>query len=328
MNLRIILIILVLGIAIGVLYINKVKSTNAYNNLCIDIKAFRDGLPKKIQLVNMGSTYSKFAFSSLNDKQLNYADFSLQSESLEMDDVILNHYIDRLESGCVVVIVIAACLLLYREKGNNLLYYQLLNDNEIPQYSIRKKVKSIIPICNHKKLIIKVLKDDIKWNSIYDSQKINLSNEESARYLDSLESTWKDLFQLKNLKLTELSKENYDNINLNVSYLNKIIEKCKTNDLKPVMVVPPFSRKLNERFSKEFADRVVDSHLKKLSEMQGVPYLNYQYDDYFQNKENLYIDEGFRLNYLGSTVFVNRFFSDLKMFGIVISNKTVGVHNV
>lgn len=328
MNLRIILIILVLGIAIGVLYINKVKSTNAYNNLCIDIKAFRDGLPPKIQLVNMGSTYSKFAFSSLNDKQLNYADFSLQSESLEMDDVILNHYIDRLESGCVVVIVVAACLLLYREKGNNLLYYQLLNDNEIPQYSIRKKVKSLIPICNHKKLIIKVLKDDLKWNSIYDSQKINLSNEESARYLDSLESTWKDLFQLKNLKSTELSKENYDNINLNVSYLNKIIEKCKANDLKPVIVVPPFSRKLNDRFSKEFSDRVVDFHLKKFSEMQGVPYLNYQYDDYFQNKENLYIDEGFRLNYLGSTVFVNRFFSDLKMFGIVISNKTVGVHNV
>ena len=116
------IIILLLLLGFGTLYINrKAKSTNAYNNLCIDIKTFRDGLPEKIQLVNTGSTYSKFAFSSLSDKHLNYADFSLQSESLEMDDAILNHYVDRLEPGCVVVVVAAACLLLYRETGGNLL---------------------------------------------------------------------------------------------------------------------------------------------------------------------------------------------------------------
>lgn len=123
-------------------------------------------------------------------------------------------------------------------------------------------------------------------------------------------------------------QENYDNINLNVRYLNKIIRKCKEKSLRPVIVVPPFSSKLNDRFSKEFTEKVVDSYLSKVSQEQKVPYLNYQFDGYFQNKDNLYVDKGFRLNYLGSTVFVNRLFSDLKMYGLDISNKTIGEHNV
>lgn len=323
------IIILLLLLGFGTLYINrKAKSTNAYNNLCIDIKTFRDGLPEKIQLVNTGSTYSKFAFSSLSDKHLNYADFSLQSESLEMDDAIFNHYVDRLEPGCVVVVVVAAaCLLLYRETGENLLYYQILDDKEIPTYSVKTKIKALFPVLKNKRLLKKVLKDDLKWNSIYDSQKVNLSDQESTVYLDGLESAWETLFHLSDLKSTNLTQENYDNINLNVRYLNKIIRKCKEKSLRPVIVVPPFSRKLNDRFSKEFTEKVVDSYLRKVSQEQKVPYLNYQYDEYFQNKDNLYVDKGFRLNYLGSTVFVNRLFSDLKMYGIDISNKTVGEHD-
>lgn len=322
------IIILLLLLGFGTLYINrKAKSTNAYNNLCIDIKTFRNGLPEKIQLVNTGSTYSKFAFSSLSDKHLNYADFSLQSESLEMDDAILNHYVDRLEPGCVVVVVAAACLLLYRETGGNLLYYQILDDKEIPTYSVKKKIKALFPVLKNKRLLKKVLKDDLKWNSIYDSQKVNLSDQESTVYLDGLEYAWENLFHLSDLKSSNLSQENYDNINLNVHYLKRIIGKCKEKSLRPVIVVPPFSRKLNDRFSKEFTDKVVDSYLSKVSQEQEVPYLNYQYDEHFQDKENLYIDEGFRLNYLGSTVFVNRLFSDLKMYGIDISNKTVGEHD-
>lgn len=319
------IIILLLLLVFGILYMNrKTKSTNAYNNLCIDVKTFRDGLPKKIQLVNTGSTYSKFAFSSLYDKHLNYADFSLQSESLEMDDAIFTHYVDRLEPGCVVVVVVAACLLLYRETGENLLYYQILNDNEIPTYSIKRKIKSLFPLFKNKRLIKKIVKDDSKWNSIYDSQKINFSERESAVYLDGLESAWETLFHLADLKSTNFSQENYDNINLNVNYLTKIINKCKEKSLRPVIVVPPFSKKLNDRFSKDFTDKVVDFYLRMVSRKQEVPYLNYQYDEYFQDKENLYIDGGFRLNYLGSTVFVNRLFSDLKMYGLDVSNKTIG----
>lgn len=329
MSAGIIIILVLFFLCLIFIYVNKkAKSTNAYNNLCIDIKTFRDGLPEKIQLVNTGSTYSKYAFSSLNDKHLNYADFSLQSESLEMDDAIFNHYVDRLEPGCVVVVVAAACLLLYRETGENLLYYQILDDNEIPTYSLMKKIKSLVPIFKNKRLIKKIVKDDSKWSSIYDSQKINLLEKESEAYLDGLESAWENLFHLPDLKSTNLSKDNYDNINLNVHYLNNIIEKCKEKSLRPVIVVPPFSRKLNDRFSKEFVDKVVDSYLSKVSQEQKVPYLNYQFDEYFQNKENLYIEEGFRLNYLGSTIFINRLFSDLKMYGIDISNYTIGDHNV
>lgn len=328
MGIGLIIILVLLFLGFVFLYINgKAKSTNAYSNLCIDIKAFRDRLPQKIQLVNMGSTYSKFAFSSLNDKHLNYADFSLQSESLEMDDAIINHYMDRLESGCVVAVVAAACLLLYREAGENLLYYQILDDKEIPTHSVKKKIKSIFPILKNKRLIKKVFKDDRKWNSIYESQKSNLSEQESMDYLNGLEAAWKNLFHLSDLKSVNLSQENYDNINLNIDYLKKIIGKCKEKSLRPIIVVPPFSRKLNDKFSKEFTDKVVDSYLCQISQELEVPYLNYQYDEYFQIKENLYIDKGFRLNYLGSTMFVNRLFSDLKIYGIDISNKTVGEHD-
>ena len=325
MDIGLIIILVLLFLGFVFLYINgRAKFTNAYSNLCIDIKAFRDRFPPKIQLVNMGSTYSKFAFSSLYDKHLNYADFSLQSESLEMDDAIINHYMDRLEPGCVVVIVAAACLLLYRNAGESLLYYQILDDKEIPAHSVKKKIKSIFPILKNKRLIKKVFKDDRKWNSIYESQKVNLSEQESMDYLNGLETAWKNLFHLSDLKSVNLSQENYDNINLNIDYLKKIIGNCKEKSLRPIIVVPPFSRKLNDKFSKEFTDKVVDSYLCQISQKLEVPYFNYQYDEYFQINENLYIDKGFRLNYLGSTVFVNRLFSDLKMYGIDISNKTVG----
>lgn len=328
MGIGLIIILALLFLGFGFLYINgKAKSTNAYSNLCIDIKAFRDRLPEKIQLVNMGSTYSKFAFSSLNNKHLNYADFSLQSESLQMDDAILNHYGDRLEPNCVVVVVVAACLLLYKEAGENLLYYQILDDKEIPTHSVKKKINAIFPVLKNKRLIKKIFKDDGRWDSIYESQKVNLSEQESMEYLNGLESAWKGLFHLPDLKSTKLSQGNYNNIKLNVNYLKKIIKKCKEKLLRPIIVVPPFSRKLNDRFSKEFTYKVVDSYLCQISQKLEVPYLNYQYDEYFQNKENLYIDKGFRLNYFGSKVFVNRLFADLKMYGIDISNRTVGEHD-
>jgi hypothetical protein len=308
------------------LFLNQqYRKTNDYKNTCIDIKNFREGLPNNIQIVNTGSTYSKFAFASCVDLKLNAGDFSLQSQSLEIDNAILHQYVDHIAQGGVVIIVVAAVsLLLYREKGDNLLYYQILKDKNNPHYSWKGKIKSMFPLTINPRKVKKLLIDADEYEDIYDSFPVHMNAQKSEEELKKLVDVWKRLFNLDDLQSAELSDDNIANIKRNQQYLAEMIDFCKSKKLKPVVVVTPFSEKLNCYFSTEFKDKVINETIRNVTDSRNVPFLNYQDDAEFQNSSELFADGGFRLNKRGSKIFIQRLAKDLQNYGIYISNEKMG----
>ncbi len=301
------------------------KKTNDYLNSQLDIRGFMDGIQDGLRLVNTGSTYSKFAFSYLKGNNFKYADFSLRSQSLEMDLAVLRRYVCHIaKGGVVVVVVVAPCLLLFREEGRNLQYYSILKSSENPQFHKKDYLKSRFPLAVNPKKILRLLVDQKEIKSIYETCPNQISKQESEAELDNLCNVWRRLFNIKDFVKVQLSEENKKNIERNKNILADILYLCKSRELIPVVVVPPFSERLNKYFSHEFTELVLEKNIREITEKWNVPYLNYQFDEQFQNLPELFADGGFRLNRRGSRIFVDRLCRDLFQYGIKIDNHGLG----
>lgn len=316
-------IFLVLGGSF-ILAINKLyKKSTDYRNSRNDIKCFKNNLSSEYQIVNLGSTYSKFAFGAAGELGLNWGDFSLQAQSLEMDYVLFEKNISKIAPQGVVVITIAVCCPLYREAGENYLYYDLLDKNENPSYKITSKLKSFFPLLFPVKLFPKKLFHLIRgvrpYKDIYDTFPQQMCEKSSIKEMENLVAVWKKLFEIKDFQVSDLKKKHYEIMERNCEILKSIIKLCFDKKLRPSIVVPPFSKRLNKYFAEEFKECVLNQTINRAIEGMAVPFLDYQDDKMFQEGVWLFSDGGFRLNKQGSKLFIRQMAMDLKRYNIVIN---------
>jgi hypothetical protein len=316
-----ILIIIIVGILICS-YLNYLyKKTNDYANQCIDIKNYLDGIPRNLKMVNLGSTYSKFAFASYDALNIKGCDLSLQCQSLDVDYAILKKYRSHIEKNGIVFVVLAAACMLFKGNSSNPLYYLILDKKNNPKHSIRGRLESRIPLLFHPKRVKNLIKDQEKYKSVYDSMSKQIDSKQSVELMDNMADCWIKMFDLKNLIDTNLSQANIDIINKNISILEKIIKLCEQENLTPVIVIPPFSNRMNRHFSKEFVKVAIEDSVKKAFQNKNIIFLNYQWDEYFQDNYSLFADGGFRLNEIGSKIFIRKVIKDLHQYGLNLSNK-------
>ena len=88
-----------------------------------------------------------------------------------------------------------------------------------------------------------------------------------------------------------------------------MIEFCIKNNYRPVIVIPPISDILYNRFSSIFLKKYMYNNIE-IANKQKVPVLDYLNDKEFTSKE-LYQQIDF-LNSVGRKKFTNRVISDLK----------------
>lgn len=302
MNIVIICIIIILGIIIFLNYLYK--NTNYYKNQMEFYKGYIEGVPENLQVVNLGSTYAKYAFN-YDDIDLRGFNFALPSQSLEMDFKILKKYSNHLQDNCIVYIPIAPPLLLCDEKyqDNDYKYYYFFNKKDITNYSfLTYCTKVIFPVITAKKQVLRVV-FDLPRKKMYDVC--------DANYILTLVDVWKKTFKLPDLKTPEVSSKNRCAIEHNIFVLTSIIEYCIANKFTPVLVTTPFSKKLNSYFSKAFINAYVTQNILKANKFH-IPFADYRANEYYQNKYDLFIDEGFRLNENGSKQFTKMLISDFK----------------
>lgn len=316
--------IFIIGIVI-VLWLNsRYKKTNAFINQCIDIKNYREGLPYNLKMVNLGSTYSKYAFGAYERLSINGANLSLQAQSLDIDYAILQQYKNHIKRQGIVFITLAACCMLYEGDASNPLYYMILDKKMNPKHSIKGILEGKIPLLLHPKRIKFLIKDNVKYQSIYDSMPRQIEEKQSLKIMNDMANGWIRMFHLKNLQDTELSLLNGTCIEKNTKILADIIELCIEEDFIPIVVVPPFSDRMNKYYSKEFTKMIIEDNVKKACRGKNIIFLNYQWDKYFQKNYSLFVDGGFRLNEIGSEIFIKRLVKDLYQYDIEISNKNYG----
>lgn len=318
---KIIIALIIFGIII-ILILNKFYvKTNHYKNSILQVDKFIKGVPKNLEIVNIGSSYAKFAFdySTLKLKGFN---FGLQPQSLSYDFRILKQYKDNLKEGCKVLIVLpnfVFCFLVYKTESHNRKYYYFLKEDYILNFSkLKRSIYINLPllsILNLKTIISKTLKifKDSKKNKEFDFEDNKLKKEEVKIAAKNRVDGWKNQFNLSNNLNDEISEELVLMFNKTIKLLEEMIEYCLENNWKPILVVCPCSSELNNLLPKKLIQKVLYDNIEKANR-RNIPFLDYLYDEEFQDS-SLYVDSD-RLNKKGREKFTKRVIEDMKKKGI------------
>lgn len=90
--------------------------------------------------------------------------------------------------------------------------------------------------------------------------------------------------------------------------LTNMIQFCLDNSLKPVLVVTPVSKIMNDRLSDVFIERVLFDNIRKAN-IQHVPFLNYLRDERFADYKMYHNNADF-LNAYGRKLFTEILIKD------------------
>ncbi len=317
----------IVGVIVLLLLNSLYRRSIAYKNTNVDILKFKNKIPENLKLVSFGSTYAMYAFNSYSNLNLNAFNFSIEAQSLEIDNILLRKYSSHLAPGAIVVFGLAACVTYYRYSmvTNKLRYYDFLNKNDIPDYSIIKALKHYFPLpLFHLKRMVKSYIKQRELKDIYTNYPSSLSQDMMKKNMKGMANGWISLFNLCDLKQKDNNSNNEQNKNFNTKLLRSMFEFCLSKGWKPIVVITPFSDILNKYFGDEFISFSLGDMVNKASENLDVEILDYRTHPSFQQDYNLYLDGGFRLNLKGSIKFVKLLLQDLNFRGYNLSNSTIG----
>jgi hypothetical protein len=297
------------------------KRTNYYKNGRLQFTDLLNSGRCSLRIVNIGSTYSQYAFDTLKEVIESSANFALENEPLYYDNILLRKNAGRLAPHAIVVVVVAPCLLLYRypDAIGQAKYYALLSKDEIHGYGVLPALSEKIPALFAKKNLARIIKrfDQEPATSIYDTIKAPASEDKINTVVDAMATTWCRIFALPNLKDTDFSQNQLSDMKSVRNVLREIITFCSDSELRPVIVIPPFSAELNAHFSSDFLEKVLHKGLWEANSVNA-PVFDYQHDDVFQTDKSLFADGFFRLSKRGSRIFVKKFLKDLNDRGIAV----------
>jgi len=283
-------------------------------------------VPEGLDLAFFGSTYSLYGFGAYDTLQINAFSFAMPAQCLEIDNALLQKHFKKMKSGATVIFCVAACLSFYRfsQVKNKSVYYSMLRPTEISGFSISALFKGVFPLWGRRiKSGFRIINDTKRFRDIYVPFEKYISPEQMDKNMKSMADGWITLFGLKNLKERDTSETNSANLSYNATILNGMISMCMQYQLNPVIIIPPFSSKLNQYFASEFLDNSLYSLIVKAKGDLKVPVLDYRLDKDFQSNFNLFLDGGFRLNRVGSRRFIKKVFEDLNHKGYHLTNQTL-----
>ena len=203
-------------------------------------------LPNQLKVVNTGSTplYNAFDYKLWECKGGNFA---YQPQSLYYDIETLKRYSKNLADSAIVLFGIEEFKLCaeYRDIIRDYKYYLWLDANQILTYKrFRRFLILFFPFIAYPQLIWRDIKSFIKVLIRYHVSHMTESSTENddIRFANYWLKLWTEEFNWN--KGYNLSVEQQNNIEVNKKRLSDAIKKCKEENYKPYIVVPPFSPNL------------------------------------------------------------------------------------
>lgn len=307
---HILITLIIMGVLFFILLNILYKRTNYYKINILQSNKFKE-ISNNLEIINLGSSYAKYAFD-YSKVGVSGFNFGIQPQSLSYDFRILKQFKDKFKKNGVIIITIpdfVFAFLDYSIEEYNYRYYSFLNKENILNYSSLKNfLLNYFPLILQPKKLKYILKDISKENrdDLVFMESSEIVKKEALKRI----SGWKREFKL-------LGTENIEDIPLNMrdmfiktqSLLEEMINYSLSNELKPVIVIPPCSKELNDFFSDEFLKEILYSNIEKANK-KLIPVLDYLKDPEFQDY-HLYINSDF-LNVSGRELFTKRVVADLK----------------
>ena len=308
--------IFILGFLVIVFFLINMlyKNTNYFKNQFIQVEKFKN-VPYNLEIINTGSSYAKYGFD-YDYTSLKGFNFGLQPQSLSYDFKILKQYTPNLKKDCIILITLPDLVfgfLDYDNDNNNTKYYNFLDTKEIIHYSKFKYLTRIIfPIIAAKRNIRYILKDVKKDDSFNQSENLMTEEQVEKDALLRVEG-WKKQFGLDSTITCNYPKELKNMFSVTTELLSKMIDYCLDNELKPVLIIPPTSKIINDMLSNKFMEECLYNNIKN-SNIKGVPVLDYLYDERFEDYK-LYINSDM-LNKTGREKLTKTVIDDIEKLGL------------
>lgn len=267
--------------------------------------------------IAFGSAYCRYGLDFCGTDVKGY-NFGYASQFFYYTNLMLHQYAKTCKKGGVVYLIIAD--LVFAKEGKGLYgaeeYVKFLKKSILgEEYSAGRYLRSRFPVFFHPRLVIRCLKRlcGIKFpNSFKSLENNSLTEIEVVLEAEKRCNSWCKQFGLTNTLDNSTPKELDEVFEKTRRILTEMIQFCLDNGLKPILVVTPVSKIMNERLGNDFINCVLFDNISKAN-TQNVPLMNYLRDERFADY-HLYHNNADFLNARGRRMFTKALVSDTKQF--------------
>lgn len=273
-----------------------------------EVEKFICGVPDGLEIVNLGSTFSKcgFDYKYFGKKGFNFA---VQPQPLTYDYKIFKQYADKIKKGSVVVVVVCPfgfSVDYYPNDDANWKYYFFLDKNEIRGYSKSKEFA-----IKHFPLLMKFTPLKLAKKVVNKALGVCGFN---CKHTDRRIASWMNEFDLSNVTDGKQAAKLSGVFENTVASLKKILKLCKEHEFRPVIINMPAVKEQHGQFSEEFIESFYTRNLKHAN-VYSAPVIDYFRDERFDDA-SLYENGVDCLNDKGREYFAKIFIEDLKKLGL------------
>ena len=250
-------------------------------------------VPHNLEMVNLGSTFSKYGFDYRYFGKRGF-NFAVAPQPLKTDREVLEKYQKHIDKNAVVVIVIVCpfgfC---------------------VHEYSSLRRPPFQREISWLKRLVKKALRYDNRKQ--HNSEKTLSAGELCQINSHSRVEGWKKEFFLKNTTTQLPTKELQKTFVKTRAELAGIIALCKENSFRPLIINMPAMGEEYSQFSDAFIKAFYEDNLERAN-VDGVPVIDYFGDERF-NDISLYENYADCFNDKGRRFFASVLMEDMTKLG-------------
>ncbi len=312
------LVVALIMIGLNTVYVNGYYYTDTYG----EVQKFKD-VPTGITLANTGTSHGLASFRYPDTLSETTFNFALSGEDIYHDFQTIKQFSDHIADGCVIAIptsYFSFCMSVTEPSQKR--YYAYMDKEYLRGFSYETLINAkYLPVLRSGEYLFKdLIKDqtmDVGGMMMEaDADESALSEEAAAQAArEAKESELK----VHALGRAESWRSGFmitgePNMPANRQYLIDMVNYCKEQGWKPVLVTTPVHHTLNEAFTDEELEHYYFSNARTVQETTGVPYYDMSHDEAFSNTPEYYNNSD-HLNHDGGDAFTLVFLDYLKEIG-------------
>ena len=310
---------LVLAVTLLLLVLNRIYVNGAYySDTYGEVKKF-ENVPSGIALANTGTSHGRASFRYGELTDLTTFNFALSGEDIYHDFQTLKHFSAHLAEGCIVAIptsYFSFCMSTTEPSQKR--YYSYLDKNCLRGFSYETLINSkYLPVLRSGEYLFKdLIKDhtlDVGGMMLGDDTDVTQgqggaqTGSTSDNALQALEASLRSHAAGR----AESWRAGYlltgeDFMEENRRLLSEMVNYCKEQGWRPILVTTPIHSTLNEAFSKEELETYYFANMRTVSAETNVPWWDMSHDPHFSNTATYYSNSD-HLSQTGGTAFTRCF---------------------
>lgn len=293
----------------------KIKCTNWYKFRFGSVLKFYKPIPFGLDIVNLGSSSGNYAFN-YEGTGVAGRNWAVRPQTLWYDFQVLKNYFSFIKKGGIVLIPLCPfsfCIKNFTEICFDDKYHLFLHPILITHFSkstrARQERLMKFPFLMHPTSLIRLVSDIADYSEDLRNPMTAMQLSEDAR---ARVKEWKLQFNITDLE-NPLSQPVKEAMEYNCEILRQMFAFCYERELHPVLILPPASKVLKDKFPDSFREQYVYANVRKVITGTDIPFMDYWDDRRFDDREFYF--NSFFLNAVGRKLFTEQVLRDLKLIG-------------